>query len=160
MRIKIVRCSNIRYWYRDRIGKEFNSIRQVSSRDFDKYKLTEGEDCIGDYIVEENEEEVTMRSISKNDIEIISNKTESTSNEPISDFKEESIPTINHPSYYNKGKIEVIYFIEDQELNFNLGNAVKYISRAGKKNVETYVQDLKKAIWYLEREVNKNEEKD
>ena len=61
---------------------------------------------------------------------------------------------VNHPAHY-QGKIEVIDFIEDHNLNFNLGNAVKYISRAGKKNEGTYVQDLKKAIWYLEREVNK-----
>ena len=41
---------------------------------------------------------------------------------------------VENPSHYNSGKIEVIDFIEDQNLNFNLGNAVKYISRAGKKD--------------------------
>ena len=40
---------------------------------------------------------------------------------------------VDHPSHYNAGRIEVIDFIEDQNLNFNLGNAVKYISRAGTK---------------------------
>lgn len=62
---------------------------------------------------------------------------------------------INHPDYYNKGKIEVIDFIEDQELGFHLGNAVKYISRAGAKNTESEEEDLKKAIWYLQRKINK-----
>jgi hypothetical protein len=51
---------------------------------------------------------------------------------------------INHPSHYTDGKIEVIDYIEDKKLNFNLGNAVKYISRAGKKGDK--IEDLKKAI--------------
>lgn len=60
---------------------------------------------------------------------------------------------VNHPTHYNNGKIEVIDFIEDQLLGFHLGNAVKYISRAGKK--DDYVQDLKKAVWYINREIEK-----
>jgi hypothetical protein len=62
---------------------------------------------------------------------------------------------INHPPYYNKGKIEVIDFIEDQGFNFNLGSVVKYISRAGEKNKDTYVQDLQKAVWFLNREIER-----
>jgi hypothetical protein len=58
---------------------------------------------------------------------------------------------VSHPSHYNTGKIEVIEFIEDQQLNFHLGNAVKYISRAGRKNPEKLVEDLEKSIWYLRR---------
>lgn len=52
---------------------------------------------------------------------------------------------VNHPKYYNTGKIEVIDFIEDQNLGFCLGNAVKYIARAGKKNPFFEVEDLKKS---------------
>ena len=63
---------------------------------------------------------------------------------------------VNHPSHYNAGRIEVIDFIEDQNLNFNLGNAVKYISRAGKKDPAKFREDLEKAIWYLNRELKKN----
>ena len=58
---------------------------------------------------------------------------------------------MNHPSYYNTGSIEVIDFIEDQKLNFHLGNAVKYIIRAGKKNGEKEIEDLQKAKWYIAR---------
>ena len=65
---------------------------------------------------------------------------------------------VNHPSHYNAGRIEVIDFIEDQNLNFNLGNAVKYISRAGKKDPKKFREDLEKAIWYLNRELKKNSE--
>ena len=65
---------------------------------------------------------------------------------------------VDHPSHYNTGKIEVIDFIEDQNLNFNLGNAVKYISRAGKKDPKKFREDLEKAIWYLNRELKKNSE--
>ena len=58
---------------------------------------------------------------------------------------------VNHPSYYNTGKIEVIDYIEDQQLGFHLGNVIKYVSRAGKKDPATEKQDLQKAMWYLEK---------
>lgn len=60
---------------------------------------------------------------------------------------------VNHPSHYTDGKIEVIDFIEDKKLGFCLGNAVKYISRAGKKNKDKEVEDLQKAIWYINRRI-------
>ena len=66
---------------------------------------------------------------------------------------------IDHPSHYAEGrKYEPIDVIEDWELGFCLGNAVKYISRAGRKDPSTHVEDLKKAIWYIEREIRKVEE--
>lgn len=61
--------------------------------------------------------------------------------------------TINHPSHYTDGKIEVIDFIKDKHLNFHKGNAVKYIARAGKKNGADTATDLGKAVWYLNREI-------
>ncbi len=64
--------------------------------------------------------------------------------------------SVENPSHYNSGKIEVIDFIEDQNLNFNLGNAVKYISRAGKKDPAKFREDLEKAVWYLNRELKKS----
>ena len=66
---------------------------------------------------------------------------------------------VNHPSYYTDGKIEVISFIEDKCLNFHRGNAVKYIARAGKKDPEKEVEDLEKAKWYLEREIERLKKK-
>ena len=60
---------------------------------------------------------------------------------------------VNHPPHYKAGGIEVIDFIEAKDLNFRLGNAVKYISRAGKKATDP-VQDLEKAAWYLKREID------
>lgn len=64
---------------------------------------------------------------------------------------------VNHPDHYNHGKIEVIDFIEDQHLGFHLGNAVKYISRAGRKNPDKTVEDLRKAAWYLNRQIERLE---
>lgn len=64
---------------------------------------------------------------------------------------------VNHPSHYTDGKIEVIDFIEDKGLNFHRGNAVKYIACAGKKNPAKEVEDLKKAVWYLNREIQRME---
>ena len=60
---------------------------------------------------------------------------------------------VNHPAHYTDGKIEVIDFIEDKGLNFHRGNAVKYISRAGKKDPAKEIEDLKKVVWYLNREI-------
>ncbi len=60
---------------------------------------------------------------------------------------------INHPTHYTDGKIEVIDYIEDKKFNYHLGNAIKYISRAGKK--DDYVQDLEKAKWYINREIER-----
>lgn len=59
---------------------------------------------------------------------------------------------IDHPAHYNKGKIEVIDFIEDQQLPYHLGNVVKYVARAGYKGDK--LEDLKKARWYLDRYIN------
>jgi len=58
---------------------------------------------------------------------------------------------VNRPSHYNQGKFEVIEIIEDQQTNFHLGNAIKYICRAGKKNKDKTIEDLQKAIWYINR---------
>jgi hypothetical protein len=70
---------------------------------------------------------------------------------------------VNHPPHYTFGNLEVIDVIEDWKLNYRMGNAVKYIARAEHKG--TKVEDLKKAIWYLQREIikaeeNKSEEKE
>jgi len=65
---------------------------------------------------------------------------------------------VNHPSHYTDGKIEVIDFIEDKGLCYHLGNAVKYIARAGKKDPGKTVEDLQKAVWYLNRYIEKLKE--
>jgi hypothetical protein len=61
---------------------------------------------------------------------------------------------VNHPAHYGGGDnmYEAIKVIEAWELNFNLGNSVKYIARAGKKGSK--IQDLEKARWYLDREIS------
>ena len=59
---------------------------------------------------------------------------------------------VNHPPHYTKGGIETIDFIEAKDLNYRLGNVIKYVSRAGKKDSDPIV-DLEKAAWYLQREI-------
>lgn len=66
---------------------------------------------------------------------------------------EHEMSDVNHPKHYNQGKIEVIEFIEDKKLGFNRGNAVKYIARAGVKDPSKEIEDLEKARWYVNREV-------
>ena len=65
--------------------------------------------------------------------------------------------SVTHPSHHTSGKIEVIDFIEDKELGFHLGNAVKYISRAVRKNPNKIIENLQKAVWYINREIGRLE---
>ena len=64
---------------------------------------------------------------------------------------------VNHPKHYGgqDNPYEAIKVIEAWDLGFCLGNTVKYISRAGKKESDKNIQDLEKAKWYLEREIQK-----
>lgn len=62
---------------------------------------------------------------------------------------------INHPPHYTHGDIEPIDAIEAWGLGFCLGNVVKYVARAGHKGDR--LEDLKKASWYLEREIKRGE---
>ena len=59
---------------------------------------------------------------------------------------------VNNPAHYTAGGIETIDFIEAKRLGYNLGNVVKYITRADHKNNK--LEDLRKAQWYLTREIN------
>ncbi len=118
----------------------------------------------------EAEEEVNMTTVDSNKTEdrqkIDSKETEG---RHIEDSSKEAVqvPTVedkdklygniehdavNHPSHYTRGKIEVIDFIEDQQLPYHLGNVIKYIARAGYKGDK--LEDLKKARWYLDRYIN------
>jgi hypothetical protein len=69
-------------------------------------------------------------------------------------MEEPKADPVNHPAHYKYGGIETIDFIEAKELNYNMGNAVKYITRADHKGNRK--QDLEKAIWYLKRELGHN----
>lgn len=62
---------------------------------------------------------------------------------------------VNHPAHYGgeDNLYEAIKVIEAWNLNFHLGNAVKYISRAGKKDDKKTIEDLEKAIWYIKRHI-------
>lgn len=67
----------------------------------------------------------------------------------------ETSSAVAHPKHYNVGRIEVIDAIEAWSLGFNLGNVVKYVARADHKAAP--VEDLKKACWYLMREIERRE---
>lgn len=70
---------------------------------------------------------------------------------------EKPADAVNNPAHYTDGGIETIDYIEAKGLGYHLGNAVKYISRAGKKGTNQGLEDLKKAQWYLARAIEKNE---
>ena len=72
-------------------------------------------------------------------------------------FNESAEQEVDNPSHYRSTGMDVIDVIEQFKLNFNLGNVIKYVLRAGKK-CDSGITDLKKAFWYLEREINAQEE--
>ena len=76
--------------------------------------------------------------------------------DPTSPTKAEAI---DHPAHYGgaRNPYEAIKVIEAWDLGFCLGNVVKYISRAGKKPGEAMLKDLRKARWYLDREISRIE---
>lgn len=70
--------------------------------------------------------------------------------EPITSYEH-----VNHPQHYGgeSNTYEVIKVIEALDMDFHIGNTFKYIARAGKKGTDKEIQDLKKALWYLERKI-------
>ena len=73
-----------------------------------------------------------------------------TNGDPIEDIPE-AVDNVNHPAHYTYGSIEVIDVIEGLRLPYHLGNAVKYIARAGHKDPAKTEEDLRKGIWYINR---------
>ena len=73
----------------------------------------------------------------------------STSATPVTSVTKTDV--VNHPAHYKTGGIETIDFIEAKQLSYNLGNVVKYVTRADHKGNK--LQDLEKAAWYLNREI-------
>ena len=69
--------------------------------------------------------------------------------------------SVNHPDHYGGASnvYEAIKVIDAWSLGFALGNTVKYISRAGKKDQSKELEDLKKALWYLQHHINQLENK-
>jgi len=76
-------------------------------------------------------------------------------NAPVKKSRAEIRENINHPAHYGGGDnpYEAIKVIRAWELGFSLGNAVKYIARAGKKDAAKHIEDLKKAAWYINEEI-------
>jgi hypothetical protein len=69
------------------------------------------------------------------------------------------VDVVNSPAHYIHGGIETIDFIEAKQLGYHLGNAVKYISRAGVKT-KSPLEDLRKARWYLDKYIANLEKQD
>ena len=119
---------------------------------------------------------VDDKKVERNYEILFGNKSEATSEDPVNLGDDLSVSTnltslkttyqkyfkyedpVNRPAHYTDGKIEVIDYIEDKKLGFCLGNAIKYISRAGKKDPEKEVEDLNKAIWYINRRIKEVQE--
>ncbi len=104
------------------------------------------------WVAKENEEHVLVSGI-----EAVMAEVEALPETPKKEKKRKDTITsrfndpVNHPNHYTSGGIETIDFIEAKELDYNLGNVIKYITRADKKGKK--LEDLKKAQWYLNRAI-------
>lgn len=90
----------------------------------------------------ENKGNFELRTILRSDVKKMSEQ-------------QQSYEYVNHPEHYGgvENTYEVIKVIEALEMDFHLGNTFKYIARAGKKGTDKEIQDLKKALWYLDRKI-------
>ena len=84
------------------------------------------------------------------DREIFAIKRGNTDNDKLK--KQDDI--IEHPAHYTQG-IECMDYIESHKLNYARGNIIKYVTRAGLKDASKEVEDLEKARWYLDREIER-----
>lgn len=102
----------------------------------------------------------SVRQATKEDVDgRFSNNKAACDDVPYMADKSRKNDMVNHPSHYTFGKYEVLDVIEDWDLDYHRGNAVKYIARAGHKNPETEIEDLEKAVCYLNRKIKKLKEK-
>ena len=121
------------------------------------------DECVGcngkcdDAFIEYLEEDIEVNESDLKDSEIKEKvNAKETLQETLDKVKEPvENDNVNHPSHYTDGNIEVMDFIEDKQLNFAKGNVIKYVSRAGKKDPNKELEDLKKAMWYLNREIER-----
>ena len=154
---KITQAQRIRDYFTKNPGKTVPEVAKamgikyqivyMAKRDMDK-KLSELAYQIGKGKTPKQEWRTVHVATSNNSIEAaIAKELPVTMEEPKAD-------PVNHPAHYKYGGIETIDFIEAKELNYNMGNAVKYITRADHKGNRK--QDLEKAIWYLKRELGHN----
>ena len=104
-------------------------------------------ECLPKYSKVPKKKEVAVEPVAQTIAEKVVQTIEQSEVKTIELPKKEDV--INHPSHYTRGKIEVIDFIEDQQLPYHLGNVIKYVARAGYKGDK--LEDLKKARWYLDR---------
>ena len=107
---------------------------------------------VTDEVITIQEEERDIPIITKEEVIEVKVTADDIKELALATDQEQEKNMVNHPTHYNKGKIEVIDFIEDQGLSFHLGNVIKYIARAGAKGDK--LEDLKKAQWYLDRYIN------
>jgi hypothetical protein len=97
---------------------------------------------------------ITTRNFTKAEIEALGGK-DVFNTLGTDDEVQKALDRVNSPPHYTTGGIETIDFIEAKDLNYRLGNVIKYVSRAEKK--ANPLEDLKKAKWYLEREISTRE---
>lgn len=86
-------------------------------------------------------------------VDKLTNMTKKQQSDLVYEVTKGRVDNVNHPAHYKTGGIETIDFIEAKQLTYNLGNVVKYITRAGIKDEAKHVEDLEKAAWYLNREI-------
>ena len=129
----------------ERIAKELGPNPVVQP--FDKPEMTK---FLGVTIAKHHIPELTDEQIGRLRLNLAKPKQRMQSSQI--EIIEPQADPVNHPPHYKAGGIETIDFIEAKKLNYNLGNVVKYLTRADLKGNRK--QDLEKALWYLNRELS------
>tara|TARA_Y100001973_G_C5154876_1_gene310162 strand:+ start:407 stop:871 length:465 start_codon:yes stop_codon:yes gene_type:complete len=120
----------------------FGDVKEENNMNEDTKKLLAGNDIYVGENVNVREKKQQSRKIKKGCKKC----------DDVQACKKPKIEKVNNPTHYNTGRIEVIDAIEDWSLGFNDGNAIKYIARHQYKG--NSIQDIEKAIWYLQRHLN------
>lgn len=148
-----------------RLHKEYGGLKSGNSDAAQWFDNTDTEWESGNFYAEErdrpvwyNEERMNFKELTEEEFIRFMDLTDLDRQLRVADvmLDVEGNDNVNNPSHYTQGNIEVIDFIDDQKFGYHLGNAVKYIARAGKKDPSKTEEDLRKAIWYIERFIKKN----
>jgi len=125
------------------------TVRNIDKKRFKTVSLTTSNTPIGNSITMLADDELTEEQ--KERLAHALSKPRVRLQAGVNTIKPIGVDNVNHPSHYKVGGIETIDFIEAKKLNYNVGNVVKYITRADHKGNRK--EDLLKAQWYLNREI-------
>lgn len=146
---KLSQAENIRQYIRANPDKPLSEVARIVGTTYQVVYMTKR--AMLDKENKLKKDTITVSTVEED--EAFDTLTKQISVQPVQiEMFEPASDPVNHPAHYKVGGIDTIDFIEAKKLNYNLGNVVKYITRADHKGNRK--QDLEKALWYLKRELS------